>query len=89
MEREYLDAVPSLSQQVLMGESLAGELVTPTTTVFHVAIRQSMKALGDVSVRQNSCNEEFERLKNEIVRRKKGMRLTWRRRHFEMTLLGN
>lgn len=52
---------------MLTKESLVGELMTPIPNVIHHGMAQNLEMLRDVSVGENSRNEELKRVKDEWV----------------------
>lgn len=59
-ETDEWEAMPSGSRPWLTQDTLVGELLTPIPNLVHHALYQGLEVLGDVSVSENSQNDEFE-----------------------------
>lgn len=60
-----LKTMPTRLQPVPTKESLVSKLPTPISNMFHHALPQSLQVLGQVSVGENSQNDEFDQVKEE------------------------
>lgn len=63
MEMVDLDAMPSVLQPVQTKKSVVGELQTLIPHVVYHALAHDSDLLGNVSVGENSRNDDFERMK--------------------------